>query len=382
MTGGDTAAADGHGGPQYGSPACERGERFAITGVRGVDRATGHLGASPEEQFRLAFAQLTELLEIAGLSPGEVGRITVFTPDPSFRPLINPPWLRLYPDDGDRPARKTTHAPLPSGVAVELEAIGVRGQQRVSIELDGIRHKDPLPMGARLGRHVFSSVLGPDLPGGGRAERAAALEQVFANAAAFVAAAGGSLGDVSNVWTYLGMWDLHPEMVDVWVDTFPDPESRPARKTFYYPRVDVQLQLEAVVGGPRTNLEIPGISHHDPIPMGAVTGGVFITSGVDGRNPEQNREPRGVAAQSRGVLDNVDRLLAQVGGDRSRLNHVTILLGQLSYLAEFEPAWTEAFPDPATAPALQVLTLGLPARDILVQAIASGELSAQPLGVA
>jgi enamine deaminase RidA (YjgF/YER057c/UK114 family) len=162
------------------------------------------------------------------------------------------------------------------------------------------------------------------------------------------------------------------------VDVFPDPTSRPARKTFYYPRVDVQVQLEAVIGGPRTNLEIPGISHHDPIPMGAATGGVFTTSGVDGRDPESNREPRGVAGQSRGVLENVDRLLAQVGCDRKSLYHATILLGQLSYLAEFEPVWTAAFPDPVSAPALQVLELGLPARDILVQAIASGVLSPEP----
>jgi 2-iminobutanoate/2-iminopropanoate deaminase len=379
MTGGSRGVADrSPGRPQQGSPVCERGERFAVTAIRGVDPATGELGSTPDEQFRLAFAQLESLLEIAGLSPAEVGRLTVFTPDPAFRPLINPPWLRLYPDPGDRPARKTTHVPLPAGVAVELEAVGVRGHQRVSLEIDGVRHKDPLPMGALLDRHLFSSVIGPDVPGGGRAERVAALRQVFANASALVEAAGGTLDDISSVWTYLGMWDLHPEMVDVWVDNFPDPASRPARKTFYYPRVDVQLQLEAVLGGPRTNMEIPGISHHDPIPMGAVTGGVFTTSGVDGRDPESNKEPRGVAAQSRGVLANVDRLLAQIGGDRRRLSHITVLLGQLSYLGEFEPVWTEAFPDPVSAPALQVLELGLPARDILVQAIASGVLGPEP----
>lgn len=361
-------------GPRPGSPVCERGERFAVAAIRGVDPATGELGATPEEQFRLAFAQLESLLELAELSPAEVGRVTVFTPDAAYRPLINPPWLDLYPHDGDRPARKTTHVPLPDGVYVELEAVGVRGRRRVSLEIDGVRHKDPLPMGAVLGRHLFSSVIGPDVPGGGRADRVAALEQVFANASALLAAAGATMDDVSSVWTYLGMWDLHPEMVDVWVDAFPDPNSRPARKTYYYPRVNVQIQLEAVLGGPRTNLEIPGISHHDPIPMGAVTGGVFTTSGVDGRDPEKNKEPRGVAAQSREVLANLDRLLTRAGADRTSLGHVTILLGQLSYVGEFEPVWTEAFPDPGSAPALQVLELGLPARDILVQAIASGVL--------
>jgi hypothetical protein len=32
-------------------------------------------------------------------------------------------------------------------------------------------------------------------------------------------------------WVYLGMWDLHPEMVDAWIGMFPREDSRPTRKT-------------------------------------------------------------------------------------------------------------------------------------------------------
>jgi 2-iminobutanoate/2-iminopropanoate deaminase len=353
----------------------ERGDTFAVTGVRGVDPETGLLGRSADEQFARAFSNAAAIAEIAELSLSEFGRVTVFTPDPGLRPLINPPWLKLFPDAADRPARKTTHVPLAEGVHVELEIVGVRGATRTSIEISGVRHRDPLPMGARLGRYVYSSVIGSDLPNSGRAVRVAAIQQVYQNTAAFMDAAGGTMSDIANVWTYLGMWDLHPEMVDTWVDNFPEEASRPSRKTFYYPRVDIQMQCEAVLGGTRTVLEIPGISHHDPIPMGAITSGTFTTSGVDGRDPATNREPRGVAAQAETTLDNLVRLLAQADGRTEQLFHVTALLGEHSYIASFLPAWRAMFPDPDSAPALQVMTLGLPARDLLVQVIARGVLA-------
>jgi enamine deaminase RidA (YjgF/YER057c/UK114 family) len=225
-------------------------------------------------------------------------------------------------------------------------------------------------MGSRLGRYVFSSVIPPDVPGGGQASRVEAIEQVFKNSEALMQAGGGSLADVQNVWTYLGMWDLHPEMVDIWVDMFPWEASRPSRKTFYYPRVSCQVQIDGVLGGERTALEIPGLSHHDPIPMGASCAGVITTSGVDGRDPVAKESPRGVPAQSRQALANLRTLLTGAGGSVEELFHVTALLGEESYAPAFEEAWSAFFPDPDAAPALQLLPLGLPARDLLVQVIA------------
>jgi enamine deaminase RidA (YjgF/YER057c/UK114 family) len=243
----------------------------------------------------------------------------------------------------------------------------------VPVEIDGVRHKDPLPMGARLGRYMFSSVIVTDIPHETRRPaRIASIEQAFDNLTALIEAAGGTLDDISNVWTFIGMWDLHPDYVDVWVDRFKDEHSRPSRKTFYYPRVDFQLQCDAVIGGERQNLEIPGIHHHDPMPMGAVTGGVFTSSGIDSRDPETKKEPNGVPAQSRNVMKNLVRLLDQANYSTDQLFHVTGLVGNRDYIPAFEEAWREVFPDPDTAPAWQVMELGLTARDNLVQVIARG----------
>jgi 2-iminobutanoate/2-iminopropanoate deaminase len=348
-----------------------RGGVFAITGLHGGSD-TEDPPAEPAAQFEAAFARLRQELDNAGLSPDEVGRVTVVTPDPAYRPLINPPWLETFPDE-NRPARRTTHAPLPGGLAVELEAAGVRGERRQPVEISGVRHKDPLPMGALVGRHLFSSAIVADAPDGSAPGGLAAIHQAFDNLAALVTAAGGTLDDIANVWVYLGLWDLHDYMVDTWVETFPDPASRPTRKTFYYPRTPIQLQCEAVLGaGSRANFEIEGLAHRDPIPMAARTGGLFTTSGVDGRDPSTGKAPRGVGPQSCQALDNLLTLLAAAGSGAGELFGVTALVGQLRYREAFLEAWRQAAAYAAAAPALSVLELGLPARDYLVQVIGRG----------
>jgi 2-iminobutanoate/2-iminopropanoate deaminase len=347
----------------------QRGDRFALTRIQGREPGSGELGATPERQFDLAFDVLARRVEATGLTLAEIGRITVFTPDRSFRPLINGPWLHMFPGD-DRPARKTTHADLGDGVFVELAIDGVRGAARQQIEIEGVAHKDPLPMAVRMGRHVFSSVIPADVPGGGTVQGVDAIHQVFANMQAVIEAAGGGLADVQNVWVYLGMWDLHDDMVDTWVESFPDECRRPTRKTLWYPSVSIQLQMEALLGGDRQVIEIDGLPHRDPIPMAAICDGLFTTSGVDGRDPQTGKVPRGVPAQSRFMLQNLDTLLRQVGGTSDDLFHVTSLVGSRRYIPDVQAAWAERFPE--GGPALQFLELGLVARDMLVQVIAEG----------
>jgi hypothetical protein len=51
------------------------GNLFFTSGIRGTDRNTGKLGETPEEQFRLAWQNLKALVEHAGLSTDEIGRM-------------------------------------------------------------------------------------------------------------------------------------------------------------------------------------------------------------------------------------------------------------------------------------------------------------------
>ena len=58
----------------------------------------------------------------------------------------------------------------------------------------------------------------------------------------------------------------------------------------------------------------------------------------------------GVAEQTRAVLDQIDRLLAEAGSDKSRLLTATIWLADIADFAEMNAVW-DKWVDPANPPA-------------------------------
>lgn len=344
------------------------GDYFFTSSVVGWDVAADRLGDTPERQFALAFERLQQLVEQAGLALDDVGYLTVYLADPAHRPLINPPWLGLFPDAGNRPARKTTQHPLPADQVVQLQAFGRRGARRRPVELDGLAHRDPLPNGATLGDLMFSSVLGGQDPRTGNVapDPDEQLARVFQNLRALLEAAGGSLADVLHAWVFLRDRSLQDALVREWLVAFPDDGDRPARKTIQrYPLqgdTAVQVQATAVLGhGARQNFEIAGIGHHDPIPMGARRGPLLFSSGVSGYDPRSGELVEGLAAQLEQSLRNVQTLVEQAGGSLADLVHVTVLVEDFAALPALDAAWRAAFGDPTTAPPRHVMPLGLPA---------------------
>src|SRR5258708_15539427 len=124
------------------------GNLFFTSGIRGVNRGTGELPADPAEQFLNAWHNLAALVEGAGLSTDNIGLVTNFIDSQEYRAHINTGWLELFPTSTNRPARKTTSFPLPSGTGVELQAIGVGDATRTGIEGKSLTHRDPLPNAA------------------------------------------------------------------------------------------------------------------------------------------------------------------------------------------------------------------------------------------
>lgn len=346
----------------------QAGRLFFTSGVRGVDRRTGELPEDPAAQFRNAWRNLAALVEGAGLSTDNVGLVTNFIDAQDSRGFINPGWLELFPRADDRPARKTTSYPLPEGVAVELQAFGVSGQTRHCVEVAGLTHRDPLPNAARLGDYVFTSVIVPwDLstsePVVGED---AQTDQAFDNMRVVMEAAGGTIDDVVLQWVYLNDFAYQPYMVDVYLEAWPIDQYQAARKTFRYPMgAQIQIQCIGRVGGERSNHEIPGHGHHDPIPMGARIGDLLASSGVSGVDPssDDKLEPvEGAAGQAHFGLRNLCTLAEEGGMSPDDIGHVTVLVQDHRDLVHVDRAWCAIFPDPRDRPARQVLQLGLQRR--------------------
>src|SRR5260221_14419175 len=178
--------------------------------------------------------------------------------------------------------------------------------------------------------------------------------------------AGGTIDDVVLQWVYLNDFAYQPYMVDVYLEAWPVDQYQAARKTFRYP-MGGQIQIPCIggIGGGRSNQEIPGHGHHDPIPMGARIGDVFASSGISGVNPSSSDklEPvEGAAGQAHFGLRNV-RALAESGGmSAADIGHVTVLVQDYTDIPAIDKEWCAMFPDPNDRPARQVMCLGLQRR--------------------
>jgi len=344
------------------------GDLFFTSGVRGVNLATGELPEDPAEQFLNAWHNLAALVTGAGYSIDNIGLVTNFIDSQEYRPHINTGWLELFPSKTDRPARKTTSYPLPAGVGVELQALGVANQKRTTVEVKGLTHRDPLPNAARLGDYVFSSVIVPwDLSTSETViGEDAQTDQCFDNMRILMEEAGGTIDDVVLQWVYLNDFAYQPYMVDVYLEAWPVDQYQAARKTFRYPMgAQIQIQLIGHIGGARSNHEIPGHGHHDPIPMGARIANVYASSGVSGVNPDgdDKLEPvDGAAGQAHYGLRNVLTLAKEGGMSASDIGHITVLVQDHADMALVDREWCELFPDPNDRPARQVMQMGLQRR--------------------
>jgi 2-iminobutanoate/2-iminopropanoate deaminase len=341
------------------------GNMIYTSGVPGIDRKTGQLAVGPERQFAAAFENLTALLESAGAGPQSVGLLTVWIPDRTNRVYINKDWLRLYPGT-DRPARKTNQASLPEGLEVQLMAACVLGETRVGIEIPGLSHKDPLPMGAKLGPMVFSSVIAPEDPADGKLVQGALpqIARAFDNMKLFMKAAGGSDAEINHAWVFMKDFAFQHDMVERWVRDYPNFGDRPARKTLPYDLAgdsQIQVQISGRLGGRRKNYEVRGIGHDDPIPMGSSIGPLLQSSGMFGIDPMTGKRVEGLEAQLDKALRNIRSLLDSAGTTPDSIAHLTVMLQDYADAPRVSAALRELFPDPQNAPALKFITYRMPA---------------------
>lgn len=93
--------------------------------IIGKEPDTDDYPNSKERQVELVFAYLEEILHEAGATAQDVVKIDLYLTDKADRSLVNPHWLKLYPDNDSRPARQAHAATLPPGCCLQLVATAV-----------------------------------------------------------------------------------------------------------------------------------------------------------------------------------------------------------------------------------------------------------------
>jgi enamine deaminase RidA (YjgF/YER057c/UK114 family) len=125
--------------------------------------------------------------------------------------------------------------------------------QRISYEVPGITHDNPLPAAARIGPFLVSSGIAGKNPASGEVAEGieAQCAHMFANMRTILALAGGSPENVLKVTVWLKDRSNRLVVNKYWVEMFPDPRSRPARHTFARPDLAnsmlVQCEFMAVL---------------------------------------------------------------------------------------------------------------------------------------
>lgn len=93
--------------------------------IGGVDLETGSYVSDKQEQFKLAFSYLPKLMEAADGNLEDIVKVDLFFADKSDRPLANPYWLELFPDEASRPARHAHVSTLPAGCYLQIQIMAV-----------------------------------------------------------------------------------------------------------------------------------------------------------------------------------------------------------------------------------------------------------------
>lgn len=117
------------------------------------------------------------------------------------------------------------------------------------------------------------------------------------------------------------------------------------------------------------SVHLPGGSHKAPIPSGATVGGLFFSSGINGKDPETGKAPEDVRDEARFAFANLARLLAEAGGSVDDVGVVTVFLKDRKDKEHVDEAWLATYPDPERRPARHAVAGDGPQR-IQLQVIA------------
>lgn len=101
------------------------GNMIFSSAISGKDAKTGVLSANPDEQAEAMFRNLRLFMETAGGAPENIASMKVYLKDEKHRDAVNQAWLKMFPDEHDRPARHALKAELRGEVLFQIEVIAV-----------------------------------------------------------------------------------------------------------------------------------------------------------------------------------------------------------------------------------------------------------------
>ncbi len=102
--------------------ATRKGPLVVSGGIAGMDPATGQYLEGIDAQVEKMFENVREVMRMAGGTPEDIVKMTVWLPSRELRPHVNKGWVKMFPDAHSRPSRHSFNNPdLPKGCLVQCE---------------------------------------------------------------------------------------------------------------------------------------------------------------------------------------------------------------------------------------------------------------------
>jgi enamine deaminase RidA (YjgF/YER057c/UK114 family) len=126
--------------------------------VTPVSATSGRIESeATQEQVATAFENVDRVLAAAGMERTQLLRIAGYFRDLGEKDLLNSRMVTVFPNWSEKPVHKYVPAALPPSVSFSLQAIGLMADDRRIIEMEGIKHNDPISLGAIAGNVFISS---------------------------------------------------------------------------------------------------------------------------------------------------------------------------------------------------------------------------------
>jgi 2-iminobutanoate/2-iminopropanoate deaminase len=93
--------------------------------IIGSDRETGEMPVSVENEVANLFHYIREIMELAGGTTDDIVHLSVSVTDREYKKIVNVEWLKMFPNEDDRPARHTSVKNLREGLRVQIEMTAV-----------------------------------------------------------------------------------------------------------------------------------------------------------------------------------------------------------------------------------------------------------------
>jgi enamine deaminase RidA (YjgF/YER057c/UK114 family) len=164
---------------------------------------------------------------------------------------------------------------------------------------------------------------------------------------------------------------------------FPDADTRPQLNqlvSFVTARFAISIEASAII--PQTTDNRGELWHEqwicpsvDPVANAMRIDDVVIAPALTPTDASTGGIPQGIEPQIRGVMANLDQLLANSGLTHSDVARVTFFLRDLDQRKLLNDPWEEAFPDPQDRPPHKYVKASLPdGVDVMAQVIAFANL--------